>query len=36
VTLVDSDGNIETLTINDGEDGNNGVPGTDGKSVHIA
>lgn len=36
ITLVDSDGNTETIQIADGEDGSNGVPGTNGKSIHIA
>jgi hypothetical protein len=35
ITLVDSQGNEEILTINDGEDGTNGQPGAAGY-IHVA
>ena len=36
IELIDDAGNEEILQIADGEDGNNGTPGVDGKSIHIA
>ncbi len=36
VTLIDSDGNETNLEIADGQDGANGVPGANGKNIHIA
>lgn len=35
IKLVDSDGNVSTITLEDGEDGDNGLPGANGY-VHLA